>query len=322
MNICFTLCSNNYLAQALVMLTSFKEHHPGIKCIVGLVDQADDSIDYLAFNIDILPVEELNIPDFDFLQVKYDIIELNTTVKPFYFKYFFENYKSGKVIYLDPDIKIYSEFTEVLNLLDTYNIVITPQNCTPIDDGHLPSDKDLLGTGTFNLGFIALSNYNKVSDFLNWWQKRLVKYGFAKTDQNMFFDQLWINLVPAFFDNYHILKHFGYNTAPSNLHERAISVSDTNCYIINETEPLRFYHFSGYKSSNPGLLCSYTERFNFENRQDVVKIYEDYRNDLSGFRIENFSKIKPKFGHVRKSDKKSFLVMFIKKIAYYIINKL
>lgn len=293
MTVVFTLCSNNYLAQAKILGDSFKKYHQHIEFIIGLVDIFNPLIDYKVFdNFTVIQVSDLQIPEFREMERKYNIIELNTSVKPFYFTHLFASYNADKIIYLDPDIEIFSPFEEVLDLLDSYNIIITPQNCVPIDDGNLPSDIDLLGTGTFNLGFIALSNILNVKPFLAWWTDRLVKYCFVDERNNMFFDQIWINLVPAFFDNYYILKHPGYNMAPSNLHERQIQDRNGQ-WLINNYYNLRFYHFSGYKFSNPELLCSYSSRFTFANRTDILPLYKSYLHQLSANNIGKFQMIPP-----------------------------
>ena len=294
MTLAFTLCSNNYLAQAKVLGDSFRKHHPGVEFIIGLVDTLHSSIDYTAFaDFTILQVSELDIPEFEDMERKYNIIELNTSVKPFYFIHLFKHRKADKIIYLDPDIEVFSPFEEVLDLLDTYNIIITPQNCAPIDDGHSPSDIHLLGTGIFNLGFIALSHFEKVSSFLEWWTKRLVKYGFADERNNMFFDQVWINLVPVFFDNYYILKHPGYNMSASNLHERLLTDHTNGKWSINEHSPLRFYHFNGFKFSKPELMCSYSNRYTFENRTDILPLYKSYFHALAANQITKLQAIQP-----------------------------
>ena len=292
--IAFTLCSNNYLAQAKVLGDSFGKHHPEIEFIIGLVDTFHSSIDYSAFSdLTILQVSEIDIPEFGDMERKYNIVELNTSVKPFYFTHIFKFLNADKIIYLDPDTQIFSPLEEALDLLDNYNIIITPQNYTPIDDGHSPSDIHLLGTGIFNLGFIALSHFKMVESFLEWWTKRLVKYGFADERNNMFFDQVWINLVPVFFDNYYILKHPGYNMSPSNLHERAISPDTIMQWEVNKTYPLRFYHFSGFRYTVPDLICSYSKRFTFKSRPELLPLYSMYTKLLLKHNIENLSGIQP-----------------------------
>lgn len=293
-NIAFTLCSNNYLAQAKTLGDSFIKHHPGIKFIIGLVDSLHPDIDYKNFEkFTIIPVASVQIPDFQSLVDKFNIIELNTAVKPFYFSYFFKVLNAEKIIYLDPDIQVFSPFAEVIDLLDSSNIVITPQLCEPTDDNHSPTDQTLLITGTFNLGFIALSGYSQVKDFLAWWTDRVVKYGFAKPERHMFYDQLIINLVPAYFDNYVVLRHKGYNMAGWNLYERTITNQNGDEVVINGLVPLRFFHFSGYQFSKPEVICKYNDRYDFNSRPDVKAVFNNYWQQVMNNNYELLSKIVP-----------------------------
>ena len=280
MTLAFTICSNNYLAHAKTLGDSFLEHHPEAKFIIGLVDKFDESFDYTVFSkFSIIPVEELQIPDFDELNKKYNIVELNTAVKPFYFQHIFSIFKPEKLLYIDPDILVTSHFDEVFDILDKKNIIITPHICKPIDDEYAPTDYHTLRGGVFNLGFIALSNYEKVNDFLDWWGARVIRYGFADFSKSMFYDQIWINYVPALYDNYFILKHPGYNMANWNLHERQLSLKE-NKYFVNREYPLRFFHFSSYKFSKSEQICSYLTRYDFNNRPDLVPLFNDYHKRL------------------------------------------
>jgi hypothetical protein len=295
-SIAFTICSNNYLAQAKVLGDSFKKFHPDTRFIIGLVDTYSMDIDYGLFKeFEIIPVAAIGIQNIRELSDKYNIVELNTGVKPHYFSFLFSNYGAGKIIYLDPDIEVFSSFYEVFELLDQYNILLTPQNCVPIDDGDSPVDIDLLGTGIFNLGFIALSNYEKISFFLNWWNDRVLKYGYANPSYNMFYDQLWMNLVPVFFDNYYILKHPGYNMSPSNLHERKITGFNNGTPVVNGDHMLRFYHYSGFKHTKPSKICSYSNRYTFDERTDIRVFYENYLIRLTENKIETIGAVVPSY---------------------------
>ena len=296
MNIAFTLCSNNYLAQAKVLADSFLKFNNDFEFIIGLVDKCSDEVDYSFFRpATILTVDEIGISEFNLLHNKYNIVELNTAVKPFYFSYFFDQ-KAAKVIYLDPDILVFAKFDEVLNLLNEHAIILTPQACTPIDDNHAPSDIDLLGTGIFNLGFIALKQNDEVTAFLGWWQKRIMKYGFAKQQENMFYDQLLINLVPVFFSNYFILKHPGYNMAAWNMHERNVTTYEEDTVIINEKYELVFFHYSGYKINDPETICIYSSRYSFDARPDVKQLFKIYFKKVKDASFEKYSVIQPCFG--------------------------
>ncbi len=281
MNIAFTLCSNNYLAHAKTLVDSFLEFHTDFEFVIGLVDKYSDDYDYTLFeNAKIIPVEELQIVNFNNLVQKYNITELNTSVKPGYFHYLFQKFNAQKVIYIDPDILVKSRFEEVISILDTKNIVITPHILSPVDDEFAPTDYHTIRGGVFNLGFIALSNYHSNINFLNWWHDRVIKYGYNDFSRNMFFDQLWINYVPCFYDNYCILKHPGYNMANWNLHERTIFMSEDKVVKVNGNFALRFFHFSSYHYNKPDIICSYLTRYNFNSRPDLVQLFEEYRSLL------------------------------------------
>lgn len=286
----FTLCSNNYLAHAKTAGDSYLDHHPGHLFIIGLVDEYDKGIDYsLLSRFTIIPVKEIGLGGFEELNKKYTITELNTAVKPAYFHHIFNRYQQQNVIYLDPDILVMSTFFELFELLEKHNIVITPHICSPIDDAFAPTDYHTLRGGIFNLGFIGLSNYSKVLDFLNWWHERVIKYGFADFSQSMFYDQLWINYVPVFYDNYYILKHPGYNMANWNLHERVLT-QEQDTYYVNQKFPLRFFHFSSYKFNKPEMICAYLTRYTFDTRPDLKKIFDAYRALLLSNSAEQLSK--------------------------------
>jgi hypothetical protein len=290
--IAFTICSNNYLAHAKTLGDSYLQFHPGSKFIIGLVDQYNPDLDYSLFaDFEIIPVDLLGIEDFESLNLKYNIVELNTAVKPSYFHYLFQKYKPEKLIYLDPDILIQSRLSEVEEILNEKNIIITPHILSPVDDDFTPTDYHTLRGGVFNLGFIALSNYDVVKEFINWWNQRVKKYGFADFGRSLFYDQLWINYVPCFYDNYHILKHPGYNAANWNLHERHFSASADGGFTINEKYPLRFFHFSGYSYFKPDIISVHLSRFDFNSRPDVLPVFNLYHDLLQKNNVEQVRKL-------------------------------
>nr|WP_315234323.1 hypothetical protein [uncultured Flavobacterium sp.] len=320
MNIAFTICSNNYLAQAKTLGDSFLEHHSDWKFIIGLCDEFDPSFDYSFFHhFEIIKVKDINVPEFENIVKKYNIVELNTAVKPTFIKHIFTNYNVNKLIYIDPDILVTSYFEEVITILDSRDIVITPHICSPIDDEYAPTDYHTLRGGIYNLGFIALARYDKIKDFIQWWDERVLKYGFCDFSNNMFYDQLWINYVPAMWDNYHIMKYLGYNMANWNLHERKLTNTDKDFFCVNKQYPLRFFHFSGYNYNNPGIISSYLTRYNFESRPDLRYLFTTYNDLLKNNNIEYISKLKV---YYRLEQKSAIVVTVNKSFLTKIINRL
>lgn len=296
MNIIFTICSNNYLAQAKILIDSASEFSPTSILVIGLVDERSSQIDYDIFlPAVIVPIAELEFKNKLDLYAKYNIVELNTCVKASYFKYLSHRFPQvKKIIYFDPDIKIFSSLEFMLLELDTAEIILTPHILTAIlPDEFEPQENIFLNYGLYNLGFLGLRTHTKnVNTFLDWWEERILHNGFANVAQGFFVDQLPVNFVPIFFKNVNILRAFGYNMAPWNLHERVIVEETDDNLLINDGSPLYFYHFSAYDYKKPDQLCKdYYTRFNFKKRPDLVKIYADYKKELFNNGVERYEKI-------------------------------
>lgn len=271
----FTICSNNYLAQAIVLGNTLKKHNPSYRFVIGLVDKKLNSFDYSSVPHEIIEVENIGVPWFDEMVMRYNIVELNTAFKPFYFSYFFQTTDAASVIYLDPDIEVFSQFTVLENELETNNIVVTPHFMTPLNDDKWQAEEDFLNAGIYNLGFIAIRNNNVGKEMVGWWSERLRNKAFINYSKGMFTDQIWINFVPLFFEGVKILTHKGHNVAYWNLHERVIS-SVGGRYMINNDTPLVFYHYASFRPLNPGMISSGQRRFTFESRPDILPLFTNY----------------------------------------------
>ena len=274
MNFLFTLCSNNYLAQAKVLADSVRQFLPDWTFLLGLVDKKDPSIPYQDFGFEVTEIAQME-PRINTLAQKYSIIELNTCVKPAFFEYIFQHRKADRVIYMDPDTCVYGPFDAVDQLLSVHDIVLTPHILSPIPmDGLSPEEPLFLNYGLYNMGFLALNNSAGTQRFLRWWRERTYQKGYDNPARGLFTDQLWINLVPLYFEGVAILRHPGYNMAPWNLHERSLRDAAGNFYL-ESGEQLIFYHFSGYKPGVPKIHKDHT-RYTMQQRNDLKTLYEDY----------------------------------------------
>jgi hypothetical protein len=278
-NIAFTLCSINYLAQAKTLYESIKKTNPAWKFIIGLVDKNDKNVDLSFLECEIVEVDKLNIAGFDAMIKKYSIIELLTSVKPFYIEWLFNNHTDAEnIIYFDPDIMIFQPLVKLENSLKDFDVILTPHFTAPINDGYLPTELHVMQTGVFNLGFIAVKRSVNVFNMLAWWQQRLKDKCVIDLSRGLFVDQIWANLMPAYFDKVLIEKYPGYNVAHWNLHERRLSKKN-NGFFVND-EPLVFFHFSHYSPAHPESIAGHHNRFSFETRPDLKELYEQYKESL------------------------------------------
>jgi hypothetical protein len=288
-----TIVSLNYLPYARVLCNSFLRHHPGWKFYVLLVDRLPKDIDLSQEEFEMVLVEDLGIPNFPSLAFKYDILELNTNVKPTFLKTLLAR-GIDQLVYLDPDIFVYRRLDSVIEAMADHAIVITPHVLSPISDD-VQSEVVLLMGGVFNLGFVAVMKCAETERFLSWWEQRCFDFAYNEPRKGMFVDQKWINLVPCFFDSVKILKAPGCNMANWNLHERELS-QEGDVWMVNRTSPLEFYHFSGVAVDSGEKLSRRKERFTLTNRPDLRTIYEDYRALLIQHGFREFQPIKYAFG--------------------------
>jgi len=125
--VAFTLCSNNYLAQAKTLGDSLTKFHPDYQFVIGLIDKKIPNIDYGFFSpYKILPYDELGYDIFKEMIERYNIVEFNTAVKPFYFDYIFNRLKADFAFYFDPDIYISHSLEFLENKFRNKSILLTP----------------------------------------------------------------------------------------------------------------------------------------------------------------------------------------------------
>jgi hypothetical protein len=292
MKIAFTLCSLNYLHQAITLGQSLLRHNADYKFIIGLVDIMDERVDatklppYEIMHVATVVPSDMLID----MAKRYHIIELNTAAKPFYFTYLFEHYNPEFIIYFDPDICIYQPLTELEQRLIAYNFVLTPHLLAP-PPSHLLHERASISTGIFNLGFLGLKNSTVVkTDFLTWWTQYLYKKGHNNLFKHHFYDQLPMNLVPCYYEKVFIERNPGYNIAGWNIYQRTVSLVE-NKYMINEHFPLIFYHFSGYKINQPNKISIYNQLM-AEEGSALETMLHDYKNQLLSNHYQYFKELK------------------------------
>lgn len=295
-NCAVTIVSGNYLAYARVLGDSLAAAEPDFDFRVLIVDRKTPKLleAVRESGLNVCFAEELNLPGSERLFYKYDIVELNTALKPTFLKQTFAlGYEH--VLYLDPDIRVYSPLTPVLDALSTASIVLTPHALKPAMDGLRPSDVDFLRTGVYNLGFIGLKASDQTMSMLDWWESRCLGLGFNDTTFGIFVDQKWINLVPCYFSSVHILRHPGCNVAYWNLHERQIEDRGDKHYLANGSD-LIFFHFSGVVPTNPAILSKHQTRHCLQTRSALSILVADYCQSLNDLGHNQYADFKYGFG--------------------------
>ena len=282
-----TIVSPNYLPFARTLAGSYIAQHPDQLFFVLVVADVSDPEPFRgdpAFTPVLL--QEIGVPHLRRVAMRYDILELNTNVKPTFLKYLLRVHQLDGLVYLDPDIFVYKPLEPVFQALgEGATAVLTPHMTAPVFDGKAPSEQDLLYNGTYNLGFIGVGRTNESRKLLDWWEVRCLELGFSEGRTGLFVDQKWMNLAPGLFDRVVISRDPGLNMAYWNLHERTL-VQTAGDYVVRtsdrEAVPLRFFHFSGLSPAEADVLSRNTDRFTLGSRPDLVQLFREYRATLAG----------------------------------------
>ena len=271
----FTIVSANYVPYAATLMQSVRRHHPEADRYIVLADAYREFPD-IDLAATILPCGELGIPLLENMQLWYSITEFNTAVKPFAFRHLFASRGYAEACYLDPDIRLFAPMQEAFAALAQASCVLTPHMMKPLQDGKEPSDLAIMKAGVYNLGFLALRDDRDIADFLAWWSDRCAVHCRVDIAANMFTDQRWMDLAPAFIEKHVILRHPGYNVAYWNLaHRRVERQADGELEV--DGQPLVFYHFSGIDVGDPDVFSRHQNRFASDELGPVGALCDEYR---------------------------------------------
>ena len=280
----FTIVSKNYMHYALTLRDSFLRHHPEAQFIIFLMDMyvtpeeielfssvTDKGVRIVCFHEVKNAIPWKKIEDMLF---KYDILEMNTAIKPFVLEYLC-NVGYDKVLYIDPDIYFTGTAQSLLDALEEVDIILTPHALAPFNDEKMPDDLTILNAGTYNLGFLALRNTPNTINLCKWWQRKLFDGCFMDLPKGMHVDQKWMDLAPSYFDKVVVWKHPGYNAAYWNLHERTVKKEDEQ-WLANGL-PLVFFHFSGLPLEDIGVVSKHQTRHRIQKESAVWLLFAEYR---------------------------------------------
>ncbi len=274
----FTICAKNFLAHALTLHETLARVSEGLRFYVALCDVAE-GLDLESFPFRILKMEELGIPNWEWMKENYNITELNTAVKPFVFLALFDFHPGAPVVYLDPDITVASRLVEVEQAFARgADAVLTPHITEPAEYAEF-DDQKFLQFGVYNLGFCALRDTPQTRRVVSWWGRRLERRCVIDLPAGLFVDQKWADLLPAFIERVHVLRHPGYNVAYWNLSQRKVS-RDGDRWLVNGEE-LRFAHFSGAVIGSPVVFSRHTGVFNRRNIGELSAVLAGYERRLA-----------------------------------------
>ncbi|MEM1409267.1 MAG: hypothetical protein AAGG79_00805, partial [Pseudomonadota bacterium] len=282
----FTICSKNYLPRARILIASLRKFMGDWSAGLILADETEEADQLSAYvGTKILPARALDLPTYDDMAMRYDVLEFNTAVKPAAFQYWFQQ-GFDQVIYLDPDTELMSPLDEVASALDKgARGVITPHITGPLDMDKDPTELKLIRTGIYNLGFAAFSRSPETYSFLSWWSSKMPTECRVDLDAGIFVDQKYVDMMPSYLPGTHILRHPGYNVAYWNLAQRKLNRAPDGGWLSSD-ESLRFMHYSGFGQAEGQTVSIHQSRLLLPDLCEGAELFEDYRQRIRQFTEE------------------------------------
>lgn len=273
----YTSITKSYLPKARVLAKSLKKYHPDWKFVVVFSDDFPSGFDIKNEPFDeILTIDKLGIPDWRSWAFCHDVVELCTAVKGPAGIVFAQREDVDRIMYIDPDIKIFNSLSPLNEQLDVYDILLTPHLLDAENDHEsiVANEITALKYGVYNLGFFAAKTSGQGLEFIKWWAERLRYYCRDDIPNGLFTDQRWCDLAPAIFSGLGIVRDRGCNVATWNIRHRKIN-KNNGVYFAGDV-PLRFYHFTGYDSG-----AGISTLLRYAPDQGIAReLWQEYGNEI------------------------------------------
>jgi hypothetical protein len=281
-----TIIARNYLAYARALVKSLRRFHPDLPVYVLFVDDTSGFVDLAQEDFTVLGLDVLDLPRRQEFLFRYDVMELSTAVKPYVLQWLFAR-GHGKVLYLDPDLWFFAPLDPLFAWLEDADVLLTPHLTGPLGDGKYPDERDILLSGTYNLGFMGIARAPQVDALLAWWADRCEFYCVSDITHGMFVDQRWMDLTPGLVDRVRIVRDPGYDVAYWNIKHRRLS-GPPGAPLVNG-EPVCFYHWSGFDPRKPTALSKHQNRYPVIETEPLLSMAREYSAELlsAGYRISS-----------------------------------
>jgi hypothetical protein len=297
-----TISALNYGAQVSVLASSLRKTNPEVPFFYFVLDYdfGENPLKLKKPNANCLALKDLEVfcrsqdPNFSVMNMlfPYDIVEASTAVKPFVLSMMFAKYDFDEIIFLDPDIAVYDSLDSIWEKFEDSNVLLTP-HLIKLDriDLALESERAVLRSGTYNLGFLGLKRSEVTNSFLKWWAARLVKHCTREVHFGLFTDQKWVDILAGAEPTIGILRSPGLNIAHWNIHERHVSKSSSGQYLVNN-EPLVFFHFSGFNSLSPDIVTRHFPNVRVEDFGVLKELFNAYCEELLDAGVQYYSALR------------------------------
>lgn len=281
----FTSANFAYQDKVRVLAQSIKRNEPEVAFVWFVVEDSSSTSKALLNDLgypryqevdEIVPLSHLPGPGWEELLLGKSVVEACTAIKGAALQLLLLREDADSVVYLDPDIQVFSPLTPIWQALRDHHVVVTPHLTEPARSQAAIEDNEIaaLRHGVYNLGFLAVRNSAEGRRVANWWAARLQSYCINDPSRGLFTDQRWFDLAIGLFPEIGILRHPGCNVASWNIENRHITFVNRIATIGNL--PVIFVHYSSVDTQDH---LNMTKRY-AEPNSAIFELSNAYRCSL------------------------------------------
>ena len=216
----------------------------------------------------------------------YDAFELSTACKGGILSWMQRSTTIDRWLYLDSDMLCFGKLEPFFTALDTSCILLTPHRTKPCATAL--DDIQYLSAGVFNAGVIGVRRSSESQAFTEWLCTVLSHYclndpllppqdRFIQSTL-LFVDQVWMDLVPAYFPKVVVLAGRGFNLGHWNADEGQLARRDGELYMGEDRVTL--LHLSGWLEDQPGRFSKYS-LLDWSGNAVWIDLHKRYRESLA-----------------------------------------
>lgn len=296
-----SIVTQNYVGQTLTMFNSMLKHRDDCHLDVLVVTGTKKDTQINLKNVTLHHISDFyDHPKFGALyrltiarhgvvhEPRPSIIAANDylrwALKPLFTRILLENY--DRVFFCDHDLFFYKDFTFLDEKAKNKTICLSPHWRTI----HYTLENEMeynFRHGLFNGGFF-ISNRSGVN-ILDWWAECTANKCTANENDPTYVDQKYLDVVPIYFEDVHIIKHKGCNVAAWNRSHNKRTIINNEVRVGNDE--IIFIHYSPItiKHIENGLDHLLQEHYELYKSAIIeTKVYLA-RNDMNHFTTSTVS---------------------------------
>jgi hypothetical protein len=299
-----TISTIRQLPQAIALGDSFTQYaaksveKPLV--LIGLADNIAHLPPGFISPYPLLPIHELmEQPELDALSTRYTPTEFTAACKPLFLAEVFKRFaQEDKLLYADPNIQFLTSLSDIWELLDTKNTILTPFITRNPNDSRWPDEKFFQNIGLYTSDFLVFRRSDETTRLIDWWDDRVRNRARMDFCEGLCLDQLWLMHVPVFFKDVFVNRNPGWHLALWNLHERSIQRQGDTWLAtshVAHNQPLMFVNFKGLLNPDEGFF-PYQNRLTTSSRSDMAPFLASYRQSLTRYSQTGINTIPPAYG--------------------------